>query len=134
MYIYDTLCWEIFCPSGVLSVRSSALAATKLHVRPSDRLERGQKQHLLNVHQYRLIQQRLNVLSETAGSNILKVDLDGLDQSKTKFPRNLQSSKTLASCWRPQLHLVGVIAWGVSGINYSCCFGVFYHHIHVGCW
>lgn len=88
-------------------------------------LERGQKQHLLNVHQYRLIQQRLNVLSETAGSNILKVDLDGLDQSKTKFPRNLQSSKTLASCWRPQLHLVGVIAWGVSGINYSCCFGVF---------
>ena len=85
----------------------------------SDRskLEKGQKQHLLNVHQYRLIQQRLNVLSETAGSNILKIDLDGLDQAKTKFPRNLESSKTLASCWRPQLHLVGVIAWGVSGMN-----------------
>ena len=82
------------------------------------KLEAAQKSHLLNVHQYRLIQGRLNTLSETPGSNILKVDLDGLDQSKTKFPRNLASSKTLAACWRPQLHLVGVIAWGVSRIHY----------------
>ncbi|CAK8991031.1 unnamed protein product [Durusdinium trenchii] len=81
----------------------------------SDRLklEAAQKGHLLNVHQYRLIQGRLNTLSETEGSNILKIDLDGLDQNKTKFPRNLASSKTLSSCWRPQLHLVGVIVWGV---------------------
>lgn len=82
----------------------------------SDRLklEAVQKGHLLNVHQYRLIQGRLNTLSETEGSNILKIDLDGLDQNKTKFPRNLASSKTLSSCWRPQLHLVGVIVWGVT--------------------
>ncbi|CAK9068282.1 Uncharacterized protein SCF082_LOCUS34414, partial [Durusdinium trenchii] len=59
------------------------------------KLEAAQKSHLLNVQQYRLIQNRLNTLSETEGSNILKIDLDGLDQSKTKFPRNLASSKQL---------------------------------------
>lgn len=78
-----------------------------------NKLESLQKSHLLNVHQYRLIQNRFNVLSETPGSNILKIDLDGLDQSKTKYPRNLASSKSLSACWRPQVHLVGIICWGV---------------------
>ena len=56
------------------------------------------------------------MLSETEGSNLLKIDIDGLDQNKTRFPRNLDSSKTLANAWRPQLHCVGVIVWGVPRI------------------
>lgn len=39
--------------------------------------------------------------------------MDGLDQAKTRFPRNLESSKNLSNLWRPQIHLVGVIIWGV---------------------
>lgn len=78
------------------------------------KLETLQRLHLNNVQQYRNIQSRLNVLSETSGSNILKIDMDGLDQNKTKFPRNLDSSKALANAWRPQLHLVAIIAWGVT--------------------
>ena len=76
---------------------------------------------MVNVRQYRAIQTRLCHLSEvsTSGSgvegasSILKVDLDGLDQSKTKWPQ-LDNSKSLATCWRPQVHMVGCIVWGVA--------------------
>ena len=100
-------------------------------------LESHQRQHLTNIQQYRLIQNRLAVLSETEGSNILKIDIDGLDQNKTRFPRNLQSSKTLANAWRPQLHCVGVIVWGVPGksLVHVCilCY-VMLLFLHLCCW
>ena len=46
--------------------------------------------------------------------SILKVDIDGLDQAKTRWPRNLCSSKALRQLWRPNLHVVGFIAHGVN--------------------
>ena len=84
-------------------------------------IEQCQANHMVNVRQYRAIQTRLCHLSEvsTSGSgvegasSILKVDLDGLDQSKTKWPQ-LDNSKSLATCWRPQVHMVGCIVWGVA--------------------
>ena len=43
---------------------------------------------------------------------ILRVTIDGMDQSKFKVPRNLASSAEFESLWRPQLHVVGAIAHG----------------------
>jgi hypothetical protein len=50
-------------------------------------------------------------------SSILKLDLDGLDQAKGKLPRNLANSKQLEKLWRPQMHIVGFIAWGVCNLQ-----------------
>ena len=43
---------------------------------------------------------------------MVKVTIDGMDQSKFRCPRNLASSAEFASLWRPQLHIVGTIVWG----------------------
>jgi hypothetical protein len=45
--------------------------------------------------------------------SFLKLDIDGADQAKFRIPRNLDSSKALDNLWRPQLHVTGVIIWGV---------------------
>ena len=97
--------------------------ATEINVR--SQLERAQQQHLKDMLQYRAIQTRLCALSEAAtkgdgvavSASILKLDLDGLDQAKTRWPRLVENSKSLSACWRPQAHVVGAIAWGVSWIN-----------------
>ena len=69
----------------------------------------------------RRLETRLNALSELSckeGSGqmcgrVLKIDADGCDQAKFRVPRNLASSKEFEHLWRPQLHLTGIIAWGV---------------------
>ena len=83
-------------------------------------LERAQSLHIKNVRMYRHTQSRLNTLSEisTAGQggnvSILKLDIDGLDQAKTRYPRlNSINPKSLSGAWRPQIHLLGCIIWGV---------------------
>ncbi|CAL1166136.1 unnamed protein product [Cladocopium goreaui] len=81
-------------------------------------LEYAQKIHLSNVKAYRTLQCRLATLSEQstvpgATESCLMIAIDGLDQAKTRYPRNLRSSKTLDKCWRPQVHLIGYICYGV---------------------
>ena len=93
-------------------------------------LEKAQSEHIKNVAQYRAIQSRLASLSEAATSSsgvdlqasVLKLDIDGLDQAKTRYPRNLASSKSLSHLWRPQVHMIGVICWGAACL-YSHGFG-----------
>lgn len=87
-------------------------------------LEKSQAEHLKNVRAFRTIQSRLAMLSESSvnkdssGSggeaSTLLVAMDGLDQSKTRWPRNLKSAKCLDKLWRPQVHLVGYIAYGAT--------------------
>jgi hypothetical protein len=55
---------------------------------------------------------------------ILKIDLDGMDQSAYKCPRNLDSSKDFASLWRPVLHVCGVIIHGCIEIFFISDFDV----------
>jgi hypothetical protein len=50
---------------------------------------------------------------------ILKIDLDGMDQSKFKVPRNTASSKAHDSLWRPNLHVVGCIVHGVAEVYFG---------------
>lgn len=62
---------------------------------------------------------RLGTLSEDScksdtQQSLLMISLDGLDQSKTRWPRNLASSKVLERLWRPQIHLIGYICYGVA--------------------
>ena len=36
-----------------------------------------------------------------------------MDQSKWRCPRNVERAKSLKDCWRPTMHVVGIIAWGL---------------------
>ena len=76
--------------------------------------------HLKGNDADRKVSVRGNTLSENAAEapssdgvdQIIKVHMDGMDQAKFRQPRNLASSAEFASLWRPQLHVVGGIAWG----------------------
>ena len=73
------------------------------HVHTADEkaaLEHCQNIHLSNVRAYRTLQARLATLSEQstvvdATETCLMISADGLDQAKTRWPRNLSSSKSL---------------------------------------
>ena len=73
----------------------------------------AQRVHIDNVKAFRVLETRLGSLSAQPDSSVLKVDIDGLDQAKCKWPRNLCSAKVLSNLWRPQVHVVGFIAHGV---------------------
>ena len=86
-----------------------------------DQLEQAQGLHIKNVRMYRQTQARLNTLSEQctlgqgASTCVIKLDIDGLDQSKTRYPRlNSINPKSLAGAWRPQIHVLGCIVWGAA--------------------
>ena len=89
-------------------------------IMPIAPLEDQLDNHLKCVFADRTSDERLNVLSVESGKRgctisgrILKIDIDGMDQSKFKCPRNLSSSKDIDKLWRPTLHLVGTVAHGV---------------------
>lgn len=83
-------------------------------------VEMAQKIHIDGVKAFRCLQDRLQMLSiesttttESAPTqSVLKIDIDGLDQAKTRWPRNLSSAKALSQLWRPNIHIVGFIAHG----------------------
>ena len=75
-------------------------------------LMKAQQQHIEQVMSHRSICSRLNLLSEEG--KCLKVDLDGADQSKALVPRNLDSSKVLSACWRPQYSIFGTLCHGAT--------------------
>ena len=115
VYLHQTRCTQ--CSEFTRRIRKSTLQ----HER--DQLEHAQSEHIRNVRHYRSAQSRLNTMSEisTAGgqggssASILKLDIDGLDQSKTRYPRlNSINPKSLSGVWRPQIHVLGCIVWGVS--------------------
>ena len=47
---------------------------------------------------------------------ILRIDLDGMDQSAYTCPTNVDNNKEFASLWRPVLHVCGVIIHGLIDI------------------
>ena len=106
------------CAAFTAFIRKATLAHDRCQI------EKAQEEHLRNVRQFRCIQGRLTALSEASTSTqgdgsmnsggILKIDLDGLDQAKTKYPRNLQSSKSLSNLWKPQIHMLTALVWGVA--------------------
>ena len=86
------------------------------------KVEMAQRRHIDEVKAMRTLQSRLGCLSaestaSVGSQSLLKIDLDGLDQAKTKWPRNLSAAKQLSTLWRPNLHLVGFVAHGVSWQN-----------------
>ena len=76
--------------------------------------------HINRNNSDRAIDARLEHLSELStmlscalAHRSLMLRIDGLDQAKTKRPRNLEDSKTWASLWRPQMHCIVVLIEGV---------------------
>lgn len=120
------------CPFVILSgmpLRCTQCATFTARVRKVSleheraQLEKAQQEHIKNVRHFRMIQNRLNVLSEAStsvqgdgsySSGVIKIDCDGLDQAKTKYPRNLCSAKSLSNLWRPQIHVICCVVWGAS--------------------
>ena len=49
----------------------------------------------------------------TFNGRILKIDIDGMDQAKFRVPRNVSNASAMKEMWRPALHVVGVICWGL---------------------
>ena len=76
-------------------------------------------EHLSGMIADRRLDRRLRGLAQIsvgrglATEGVLYLTVDGMDQAKFKLPRNLDSSKEFDACWRPQLHLVGVLVPGV---------------------
>ena len=63
---------------------------------------------------------QMNRLSEASTDDkctfagvVLNIDLDGMDQSKFKVPRNMTNSNSLKDVWRPTVHVVGIIILGL---------------------
>ena len=82
--------------------------------------------HLRVVFGDRKVSSRIKALSEEYfhSGNIPCEDgtgyllIDAVDQAKLKTPRNLDANKLFEGCWRPQLHMIGVLVHG--------CLEVFY--------
>ena len=90
-------------------------------------LKSAHEQHVTGVQLDRAVSARLerlarNSTSERNGppelvatdSSVLDLKIDGMDQAKFRLPRNLALSKEFEKRWRPQMHIVAVIAAGVS--------------------
>ena len=91
-----------------------------------DALAERHRLHLQEVFADRAVDERNSNISHEScclrsvvPSRLIKIDLDGMDQAKFKLPRNLASSHEMSKLWRPQVHLVGVLAYGVSELYYS---------------
>jgi hypothetical protein len=90
-------------------------------------LQEAREEHLKAIFADRSTDDKANAmarLSARPGSNIssarvLKIDLDGMDQSKFRIPRNVSASKALEKCFRPQMHLVGVVVHGITEIYFG---------------
>ena len=84
------------------------------------KLAKREEAHLDEIKADRTVNVRGNLLSEKCAKNLssdgveqlLKITIDGMDQAKFRVPRNLANSADLSKLWRPQLHVVGAIAWG----------------------
>ena len=83
------------------------------------------KQHLDEQYADRAVDARLNTQSEQScasgcalGARILKIDIDGMDQSKFKCPRAPAASKQFEDLHKPALHVTGVIVHGVAEFYY----------------
>ena len=66
------------------------------------------------------LEMRTNKLSEAScsagcvpGGRVLKIDMDGMDQAKFKAPRNISNAKNMQDLWRPSIHVVGILIWGL---------------------
>ena len=44
---------------------------------------------------------------------LLKITIDGMDQSKFRCPRNAEHANMWANYWRPSFHTVGCIIEGI---------------------
>ena len=76
--------------------------------------------HLKSMFADRDLEMRANKLSEAScadessmSGRVLKVDIDGMDQAKFKAPRNISNAKATQDLWRPSIHVVGIIVWGL---------------------
>ena len=50
--------------------------------------------------------------------------IDGMDQAKFRMPRNLALTKQFEKAWRPQEHLVAVVADGVANCFFLMSLGL----------
>jgi hypothetical protein len=96
----------------------------------------AQSQHIQDIKNYRITQNRENTMSEEStredntvldNVSVLKIDVDGADQSEFMCPRNIASSKSLSNLWRPPISVVGALVWGAPTLVFDA------NHLFVHC-
>lgn len=102
-----------------LSERRSQCSTTE----ERKQVDAEKQQHIDIVKADRAINQRgnkrasaeNNFLKATADKNILKIMIDGMDQSKFSLPRHgrMVGTADFSKLWRPAIHVVGVLVWGL---------------------
>ena len=87
--------------------------------------QKAYEEHLATMLADRTLAARLETLSDRSCTcnfpgRILKLAIDGMDQSKFRCPRHVQlsDSKSFQGCWRPTLHLTGVQVHGACEVFY----------------
>ena len=128
--------WSAFLPlkhAGRQSKCNICASLNEARANEPDALTRNQidadkKLHLDQVMADRRVNVRGNKLASDPGvflknmndNKLMKITIDGVDQAKFVLPRSkrLVGTSALAKAWRPQLHVTGVIVWGL--LEYYC--------------
>jgi hypothetical protein len=110
------------CTECASLARWQQLARSKGDETEEKKVKAAQQKHIQDMFHDRSIEHRLQTVSEEScregcrmpsNLRLLKMDIDGMDESKFALPRNIQAVKSLSNCWRPRTHVVGCIIWGV---------------------
>ena len=123
--------WKAYLPlktAGQQSKCSLCASFSEARTQATDSLERAaidreKKIHLDQVMSDRRVNTRGNKMASDPSvfakgfndQSFMKLQIDGIDQAKFVLPRvkKLQGTSALSKCWRPQVHVTGVIVFGL---------------------
>lgn len=80
--------------------------------RKADHIEAVLAIRVASVRTTRMAEHDAKHPAASGEGQLLKIFIDGMDQTKLKCPRHVSNSKFFSDKWRPQLHLVGCIVPG----------------------
>ena len=77
-------------------------------------LDRADADRSVNVRGNHLSKQPSTYDVKNQDQSVMKILIDGMDQSKFRTPRNLRASAAFSQCARPALHMTGVVIMGLA--------------------
>ena len=92
--------------AGGVEERAAVITAKQEHIKDI-MLDRD-----VSIRGNRLAEKHAASPNSDGFDQIVKITIDGVDQAKFRVPTNLASSVEFEACFRPQLHVVGVIIHG----------------------
>lgn len=92
-----------------------ALARAEVDKEKKDHLNVVMADRKVNVRGNKLASKPEVWFKESNEESFMKIQIDGMDQSKFTLPRlkRLVGTSALSKAWRPMIHITGVIVWGM---------------------